>query len=98
MPDPMDLSDDDLDILIRTRLSLVGVDLEQLPEAPDPQTGSPTREQAYASLRAFLRTTVPAISGWSPPGDPRTAQQVAPPLLYPSIATAWAPGWEGGLR
>lgn len=97
MPDPLDLSDDALDTLITTRLTLSGVDLSQLPEVADPATGVPTRTQALESLRTFLRTTVPAINAWEPPlAGPEAAQQAAAPLLYPSIATAWAPGAEGG--
>lgn len=97
MPDPIDLSDDALDTLITARLALAGVDLTQLPEVADPATGVPTREQAMTSLRTFLRDTVPAINAWQPPvASPEAAQQAAAPLLYPSIATAWAPGSEGG--
>jgi hypothetical protein len=97
VPDPIDLSDDALDTLITTRLALAGVDLTQLPEVADPATGVPTREQAMTSLRTFLRDTVPAINAWQPPvASPEAAQQAAAPLLYPSIATAWAPGSEGG--
>lgn len=96
MPAPIEPSDEALDTLIVTRLALSGVDLTQLPEVADPTTGVPTRTQAMDSLRAFLRTTVPALNAWSPPaGGPEAAQQVAAPLLYPSIATAWAPGAEG---
>jgi len=97
VPDPIDLSDDALDTLITARLALAGVDLTQLPEVADPATGVPTREQAMTSLRTFLRDTVPAINAWQPPvASPEAAQQAAAPLLYPSIATAWAPGSEGG--
>lgn len=86
MPTP---TDDQLDTLITARLALVGIDLGQLPEQPDPVTGAPTRLQALVSLRAFLTATVPAISAWSPPATgpdaPRYAQQLDPPSLYPSI-------------
>ncbi|WP_432510626.1 hypothetical protein [Kineococcus sp. SYSU DK001] len=99
MIDPTGVSDDALDLLITTRLTLAGVDLDQLPAVADPATGVPTRSAALASLRTFLRTTVPAISAWEPPApSPEAAQQAAAPLLYPSIATAWAPGSEGSAR
>lgn len=99
MIDPTGVSDDALDLLITTRLSLAGVDLDQLPTTADPATGVPTRDAALTSLRTFLRTAVPAISAWEPPvSSPEAAQQAAAPLLYPSIATAWAPGSEGGSR
>lgn len=99
MTDPTDLSDDALDLLITTRLTLAGVDLDQLPAVADPATCVPTRTAALTSLRTFLRTTVPAINAWEPPvAGPEAGQQAAVPLLYPSIATAWAPGAEGGAR
>ncbi|WP_432542936.1 hypothetical protein [Kineococcus sp. SYSU DK002] len=99
MIDPTGVSDEALDLLITTRLALSGVDLGQLPEVADPATGVPTRAAALESLRTFLRTTVPVISAWEPPvSSPEAAQQAAAPLLYPSIATAWAPGAEGGSR
>ncbi len=108
MPEPATPSDEKLDELIRARLALAGVDLDQLGESPDPETGSPSRAQALESLRGFLagprsggvRTggTVRTINRWQPPVDEtpgsdadrdRLAQQEAPPLLYPSITTAW---------
>lgn len=88
MPPPIP-TDDQLDTLITVRLALVGVDLGQLPLDPDPATGSPTRAEALASLRAFLTTTVPAISAWLPPATgpdaDRYSQQLDPPSMYPSI-------------
>ncbi|WP_432492489.1 hypothetical protein [Kineococcus gypseus] len=110
-----DLPDEALDTFITTRLALAGVDLDQLPEVPDPATGAPTRAAALESLRTFLagplvdgvRTggTVEAVNRWQPLGvgedastaEAAAAQQAAPPLLYPSIATAWAPGWQEAL-
>ncbi|MEU6041475.1 hypothetical protein ABZ801_39410 [Actinomadura sp. NPDC047616] len=96
-------SDDELDALIRARLALAGVDLDQLPESPDPATGAPTRAQAMEYLRTFLagarsggtRTggRPGAINTWRPPATGEDAaalaQQAAPPLEYPSITTAW---------
>jgi hypothetical protein len=85
------MTDDELDALITTRLALLGIDLDQLPPGtePDPDTGAPGRETALASLRMFLRTTVTTVAGYRFGADPVLAQQVAPPLLYPSITTAW---------
>ncbi|TGB02118.1 hypothetical protein [Streptomyces sp. MZ04] len=82
----MDLGDDQLDAYIRTRLALAGVDIDQLPEQPDPGTGSPSRAQALSSLRAFVKSTPAALADWTPGGTPAYAQQAAPPLIYPSVA------------
>ncbi|ROO88659.1 hypothetical protein EDD29_6333 [Actinocorallia herbida] len=96
-------SDAELDTLIRARLALVGVDLDQLPETADPATGSPTRAAAMESLRTFLAGPKvngvrqggrpAALSFWTPPATGADAlakaQQAAPPLLYPSITEAW---------
>jgi hypothetical protein len=96
-------SDDELDALIRARLALAGVDLDQLPETPDAATGAPTRAQAMEYLRTFLagagtdgtRTggRPAAINTWRPPATGQDAdalaQQMDPPLEYPSITTAW---------
>ncbi|HEX2314434.1 MAG TPA: hypothetical protein VHJ17_11895 [Thermomonospora sp.] len=94
------MTDEELDTLITARLTLAGVDLGQLPESPDPRTGSPTREQAMEYLRTFLagpkvggkRTggRPAALNTWRPPAaSPELAQQVSPPLEYPSITEAW---------
>lgn len=85
-------TDDELDTLIRARLALVGIDLDELPPgtAADPVTGAPGRETALASLRLFMRTTVVALSAYRFGSDPALAQQVAPPELYPSIAATRA--------
>ncbi len=96
MADPTPPSDAELDALVRARLALVGIDLDQLPSgAADPTTGSPSREDALAYLRGILRGTAPVVSGWDPsPQGPALDQQVAPPALYPSIYQAWT---DGGL-
>jgi hypothetical protein len=56
-----DLSDEELDRFILTRLAIVGVDLSVLPvddpEAPVDQA------RVLRSARSFLRNTVPEISG-----------------------------------
>jgi hypothetical protein len=88
---PQPPTDDELNALIRARLALLGIDIDQLPPgtAPDPDTGAPGRETALASLRSFLRTTVLPLSAYRFGADPNLAQQTAPPLLYPSITHAW---------
>ena len=80
-------TDAELDAMIRARLASIGIDLDQLPagRAPDPQTGSPGRDTALASLRDFMRTTVLPLSSYTFDTDAALAQQVAPPALYPSI-------------
>lgn len=84
---------DELDAYIRTRLAIAGVDLGQLPTEADPVTGSPTQAATLSSLRAFVTSTPGALSGWTPPvtGQPAPAyaQQSVPPIIYPSITTAW---------
>jgi hypothetical protein len=93
-------TDDELDALIKARLALAGVDLNQLPESTDPTTGSPTRDQAMEYLRSFLAGATSggtrpggrpaAVNTWRPPaGTPVLSQQLDPPLEYPSISTAW---------
>ncbi|HEX6360466.1 hypothetical protein [Actinophytocola sp.] len=88
---PKPPTDDELNTLIRARLALLGIDLDQLPPgtAPDPVTGAPGRETALASLRSFLRTTVLPLGTYRFGPDHSLAQQTAPPLLYPSITEAW---------
>ncbi|HEU5474278.1 MAG TPA: hypothetical protein VFV67_26825 [Actinophytocola sp.] len=88
---PTPPTDEELNILIRARLAVLGIDLDQLPAgtAADPATGAPGRETALASLRSFVRSSVVQLAGYRFGSDPALAQQVAPPQLYPSIGTAW---------
>lgn len=69
-------TDEELDVFIRTRLKLIGVDLDVLPE-DDPEAPA-DRVRIFRSLRRFLRGTVPALSTYEL--DP----QIWPPGLYPS--------------
>lgn len=86
-------TDAELDVMIRARLAALGIDLDQLPAGttPDPETGSPGRETALASLRSFVRSTILPLGAYrfavTGPADDHAAlaQQVAPPALYPSI-------------
>lgn len=73
MPEP---TDEELNAYIRTRLALLGVDLDVLPE-DDPEAPV-DRRTIFEQTRRFLRTTVPAVSGF--PIDP----QEVPPALYPA--------------
>lgn len=93
---PTPPTDAELDTLIIARLASMGLDITQLPpgSTADPVTGSPGQLSVLASLRSFMRSTVPTLAAYVVPGpggslDPRLSQQGAPPLLYPSVATAW---------
>jgi hypothetical protein len=96
-------TDAELNTLIRARLAIIGIDLEQLhPTQTDPVTGSPSQASVLTSLRGFLRGTVPPVSNWlpdvpvgAPADEARLAQQEAAPALYPSILTAWTDGETG---
>jgi hypothetical protein len=96
-------TDAELDALVRARLALLGIDLSQLPATTsDPVTGAPSQASVLASLRSFLRSTVPPISAWQPAvpagagaDAARLAQQQAAPALYPSILPAWTDGETG---
>lgn len=59
-----DLSDEDLDRYVLTRLAIVGVDLSVLPEE-DPDAPA-DRVRILRSARAFLRATVSRISEFEP--------------------------------
>jgi hypothetical protein len=94
---PVPPSDAELNTMIRARLASVGIDLDQLPLANDPATGTPTLNSVLSSLRGFMRGTVPALAAYRLPApegtDPAQAdelsQQGPAPALYPSIMTAW---------
>ncbi len=78
MPSPTDA---ELDVHIRARLAVLGVDLSVLP-VDDP--GAPADQQrVLASVRRLLRESVPAIAGW------QVDVQAVPPVLYPAQFTAW---------
>lgn len=89
---PTPPTDEELNTLIRARLALVGIDLGTLPVSDPAAPVDQTR--LLSSVRGFLRGTPPVVSAWAIAPDPRLAQQVAPPELYPSITatrTAGAP-------
>jgi hypothetical protein len=73
-------TDAELDVLIRARLQLIGIDLGQLPLS-DPS--APDQTRVMSSLRNFLRSTPKTISDYAP------SVQDHPPVVYPSPFTAW---------
>ena len=72
-----DPTDEELDIAIRARLDLLGVDLSVLPE-DDPEAPADQR-RILASARRFLRATPQAIADFVM--DP----QEVPPVMYPAM-------------
>lgn len=73
-----DLSDEELDAYILTRLKMLSIDLSVLPE--DDEDAPADQRRILESARRFLRSTPPAISGFYM--DP----QEVPPDLYPAEA------------
>ncbi len=71
-----ELTDEELNQYIRTRLEMAGVDLSVIPE--DDSTAPADRVRIFRSARAFLRGTVATISRF--PLD----SQDFPPILYPA--------------
>lgn len=84
-----DISDEELNAYILTRLKLLGVDLSVLPE-DDPEAPA-DRKRILESARRFLRTTLPAIADFYI--DP----QEVPPDMYPAEMTGLR-GGVGGVR
>ena len=75
---PPDLTDEELDAYILTRLRSVGVDLSVLPE-DDPDAPA-DRRRILESARRFLRSTPPALL------DLEIPVQEVPPAMYPAAA------------
>lgn len=71
-----DLTDEELDAYILTRLRIIGVDLSVLPE--DDEDAPADQRRILSSARRHLRNTVPALS------DFQLDPQEAPPAIYPS--------------
>lgn len=95
---PTPPTDAELNSMIRARLALLGIDLDQLPagSTADPVTGAPGRDSALASLRSFVRGTVTALAAYqlpvpagTKPTDVKPLSQQPAPMLYPSISTQW---------
>lgn len=72
-------TDDELDAYILTRLRLLGIDLDVLPE--DDADAPADRRRLLAAARAVLRNTVPVISAYE------IDVQAVPPELYPAPFT-----------
>lgn len=71
-------TDEQLDVWIRARLQIAGVDIEQLhPTQTDPETGSPSQAALLASVRTFLAG--PGTSGARVGGTPRTIRDLVIP-------------------
>lgn len=86
--DAPDVSDERLDAWILARLETAGVDLSVLP-VDDPDAPA-DRKRIMESARRFLRTTPPAILGYSM--DP----QAIPPAMYPAELAGRTPvGGDG---
>ena len=75
-----DPTDEELDIAIRARLDLLGVDLSVLPE--DDSDAPADQRRILASARRFLRSTPQAIA------DFRMDPQEVPPIMYPAMLGA----------
>jgi hypothetical protein len=71
-----EITDEDLDAYILTRLKSLGVDLGVLPE-DDPDAPA-DRRRVLLGARRFLRATPQAILAWEP--DP----QAVAPAMYPA--------------
>lgn len=71
-----ELTDEELDAFILTRLRSLGVDLSVLPE--DDPAAPADRRRILMGARRFLRSTPPAIMDFAP--DP----QAVAPSMYPA--------------
>jgi hypothetical protein len=80
-----ELTDEELDAYILTRLKAAGVDLSVLPE-DDPDAPA-DRRGILASARRFLRNTPPAILAWEPDVQ-RLAPSMYPAALAPLLEEA----------
>lgn len=76
MKKPLEVTDEQLNIAIRARLELLGVDLSVLPE--DDSDAPADQNRILASARRFLRSTPQAIADFYM--DP----QEVPPVMYPA--------------
>lgn len=81
-----ELTDEELDRHILTRLAILGVDLSVLPE--DDRDAPADQTRILASARRFLRSTPSAIADFEMDVD------TVPPVLYPAEWT----GRTGGGR
>ena len=87
VPYLQELSDDELDAYILTRLRMAGVDLGVL---PDSDADAPAdRERILAGARRFLRSTPPALLAFD-----MDEQEVAPAMYPAALAPRMDP--DGG--
>jgi hypothetical protein len=80
---------DELNIYIRARLALIGIDISVLPVSDSNAPADQTR--VLSSCRQILTGTVPTISNYLPD------VQENPPVLYPAPFTEWA-SEDGGRK
>lgn len=80
-----EISDEELNAYILTRLNLLGVDLSVLPE--DDESAPADQKRILESARRFVRTTPRAIAAFEM--DP----QEVPPDMYPA-GMAGCPGGD----
>jgi hypothetical protein len=86
--DLADLSDEELNRYILTRLEIAGVDLSVLPEEDD--TAPADQARILQSARSFLRSTVPAIA------ELRISPDDLVPALFPMALLRPDGGGFGG--
>lgn len=79
-----EVTDEQLDAHIRTRLALLGVDLSVLPD--DDEDAPADQRRIMASARRFLRSTPGAIADFEL--DPMGPA----PAIYPAEVSAWNRG------
>ena len=79
-----ELTDEELDAYILTRMKMLGVDLSVLPE-DDPEAPA-DRLRIMASARRFLRSTPAAIMRLD------LGAQRVPPVMYPAAAVSRSRG------
>jgi hypothetical protein len=75
-------TDEELDMFIRTRLALIGVDLSVLPVSD--QDAPADQARVLSSTRGVLRNSVTVISDYNPD------VQTFIPALYPAPFSEWA--------
>jgi hypothetical protein len=79
-----ELTDDELDAYVLTRLKTLGVDLDVLPE--DDDAAPSDQRRILEAARRFLRSTPSAILAFDPD------VQAVPPALYPAALPEALPG------
>lgn len=75
------LTDDELNTYILSRLAIIGIDISVLPVSDSAAPADQTR--ILSSARSLLRGTIPVISDYS------LDVQENPPILYPAQSSIW---------